>query len=285
MKNLQETFFLMKVHPPSPPMAGPLANFLLSTRDDSETFRRRASEHISSLSACISTSLAETCAYMSQVAIYRTYVSTSPTYSTVLFVWNTRLDDFRLLARLPYRFGVRWFSSTQSPRSWGQSQYPRRTRAVWLCKLNQPHRDNFAPEEIICNQEAVLRIGRPDSSVWRWRATGVMTTCDYDSDANFFCLLLPYYHPFRSRLYYHPALFSFCLNLVLLLSCTLYSYHRLASTAWPMTHNDAGGCATSLFQGFLLFSIWLIVTHLRTLIYYKLWTFYYKYHFSICSRP
>ena len=82
----------------------------------------------------------------------------------------------------------------------------------------------------------------------------VMTTCDYDSDANFFA----YYSPLPPLLF--PLVLLPALVLFSSLPCSpfvlyLVLYHSLASTAWPMTHSDASGCATSLFQDFLLFSI------------------------------
>jgi hypothetical protein len=61
-----------------PPIPASLANvFLFSTRDDREAFRRSASEHISLLSRCLSTILAQAHTYMSQVETYRICVSTT----------------------------------------------------------------------------------------------------------------------------------------------------------------------------------------------------------------
>ena len=68
-----------------------------------------------------------------------------------------------------------------------------------------------------------------------------MTTRDYDSDANFFA----YYFPITTPFPFLPELLP---AFVLLLSFSLYFYHSLAYTAWPMTHSDGSGCATSLFS-------------------------------------
>ena len=75
-----------------------------------------------------------------------------------------------------------------------------------------------------------------------------MTTCDYDSDANFFAYYFPVTTPFSLL----PELLP---GFVLLSSFPLYFYHSLSYTAWPMTHDDASGCATSLFQYLLPLSI------------------------------
>ena len=106
----------------------------------------------------------------------------------------------------------------------------------------------------------------------------VMTTRDYDLDTfSFFLSSLTLMTPvFLTQLYHHLSLCPF----VPLLSLSLYFYHSLTHTAWPMTHSDDSGCATLLFSDFLVPSIWLIVTHLHI----RLWLPYYKYCFSICSR-
>ena len=75
-----------------------------------------------------------------------------------------------------------------------------------------------------------------------------MTTCDYDSDANFFAYYFPITTPF-------PLLPELSPGLVLLLSLPLYFYHSLTHTAWPMTHSDDSGCTTSLFSYFLVPSV------------------------------
>ena len=82
-----------------------------------------------------------------------------------------------------------------------------------------------------------------------------MTTRDYDPDTNFFAYYFPITAPSAPACTITLPCSPFHLYFVLLSSSTLYSYHSLASTAWPMTHSDAGGCAMSLFQDFLLFSI------------------------------
>ena len=68
----------------------------------------------------------------------------------------------------------------------------------------------------------------------------VMTTHDYDLDANFFS----YYFPVTTP----PSLHVLLPGLVPLLSFPLYFYHSLAYAAWPMIHSDDSGCATSLFS-------------------------------------
>ena len=87
------------------------------------------------------------------------------------------------------------------------------------------------------------------------RYCSVMTTRDYDSDANFFAYHFPITTPSAPGCTITLPCSPFRLYFVLLSSSTLYFYHSLASAAWPMTHSDAGGCATSLFQDFLRFSI------------------------------
>ena len=110
-----------------------------------------------------------------------------------------------------------------------------------------------------------------------------MTTRNYDPDTFSFSLssLILTTPVSLARLYYYLSSYSF----VPFLSLPLCFYHSFAHTSWTMTHSDISSCTTSLFSYFLVPSIWLIVTHLRTLIYYKLWPLYYKYHLSICSRP
>ena len=68
-----------------------------------------------------------------------------------------------------------------------------------------------------------------------------MTTCNYDSDANFFAYYFPITTPFSLLLVLLPSLVPFS-------SFPLYSYHSLAHMAWPMTHSDNSGCAMSLFS-------------------------------------
>ena len=55
------------------------------------------------------------------------------------------------------------------------------------------------------------------------KVLGVMTTRDYDSDANFFSYYFPITTPSPFCLNYYPALFSFCLSLVLLSQPRLHS--------------------------------------------------------------
>ena len=62
---------LKEVHLLPLAILGPLSNFFLfSTRNDREAFRRDPSGNISLLSRFLSTILAKTCTYMSQVATY-----------------------------------------------------------------------------------------------------------------------------------------------------------------------------------------------------------------------
>ena len=97
--------------------------------------------------------------------------------------------------------------------------------------------------------------GMDDEMITGKLMESVMTTRDYDSDANFFAYYFPITTPSAPACTITLLCSPFGLYLVLPTSSTLYSYHGLASTAWPMTHSDVGGCATSLFQDFLLPSI------------------------------
>jgi hypothetical protein len=98
-------------------MPGPFVNFLLSTRDDCETFRRCASEHIASLCGYISTILADACAYMSQVATYRICISQALHLRLVFKPGTPVLKSFKLFSSLPYHHRVRGLFRTRFPDS------------------------------------------------------------------------------------------------------------------------------------------------------------------------
>ena len=83
-------------------------------------------------------------------------------------------------------------------------------------------------------------------------AMDVMTTHDYDSDANFFA----YYFPITTPVPLSPCTITVLVVPLFLFHpspCTLITVSPL--TAWLMTHSDASGCATSLFQDLLPLSI------------------------------
>ena len=81
-----------------------------------------------------------------------------------------------------------------------------------------------------------------------------MTTRDYDLDANFFA----YYSPLPPLLF--PLVLLPALVLFSSLPCSPFVLYLVLvpqprPTAWPMTHGDGSGCATSLFSYLPVLSI------------------------------